>query len=170
MTAPADDSSTEWWSEASRFPLLGNPFIVAVARAVVASEAEAADALQLARAGEPVPWLDQRVLVALTSANDEHFRFDLRELHDGQEPSIEKWPTAVAIGPLSATSSTRKLTVVVLLSTGDSQEAEVDFPTLNRRETLTTGTMLAFPAYLHAVAGPASATAWVTHAHGPAFR
>lgn len=173
-TAPEADQSDDRWTTALGLPLLGNPFIVAVARAEVLTPDEAAEMLLAIDRGGATPELDERVATAVTRANDDHFRFDVRELHGLDEPSIEVWGSdsaAMATWSVTPTASTRKLTVVVLLHHDGDEPVLMEFPTENRVETLSVGHLFAFPAYLAARPRTVSrATAWVTHAHGPAFR
>ena len=87
-----DHPVVDRWTQAQDLPLLGNQFIVSVARAQLLSPDEAAGALSGIQNGQNAEILDERVAAAVSEANDAHFRFDLRELHHRDGPTLETWP------------------------------------------------------------------------------
>jgi hypothetical protein len=161
--------------------VLANPYASGCARARVLDGASASDLgerLDAAQStGTPVvalpsfAELDARLVVAVTGANDDYFRFDLTHLHEAP------WPRVLDLPDLSGEDlvvggqhPTRKLTVVLPLGP-EGTTGEVVLAPHGKVEAAEAGVALVFPSYLvPAVAKGPSMPTLVTFAHGPSFR
>jgi hypothetical protein len=113
--------------------------------------------------------------VAVQTANDQSYRFDLRELHGAGEPRLVDLGTERGVGEvaglhLGRRRGTEKL--VVLLGVDGEGSAAVGASGVSETVELRTGALVVAPAFLDLSVTRADALlrCIVTTAQGPAFR
>lgn len=159
------------WTHAVGLPLLGNSNVAAVARAQVLTPEGAEQVLAGWDLKETRGKLDELLVAAVSRANDDHFRFDIRELHEQTGMSFQRWPMERPEWRLDGSTSTRKLTLVLVLESSPEAPVTIEFPALDRRETVATGALMMFPFYLEfRPIADSEAVVVVSYACGPAFR
>lgn len=157
-----------------RFLPMPNRHVVGLATAPLfsAGELEALSDIG-AGGGEPLPeWLDDRLAGAVAQANAEFFRFDVEILHDAGEPEVKTITSFIRVGPLSAESSTRKLTLFLPISASDPDRSVVRLVAVGKSAALVPGVAVIFPSYLESEVDPGAGeiVLLVSHALGAAFR
>lgn len=168
-------------TDTSRLRPLGNVFIVGFASATVMdpdATVELANSLSLLPSGTTCPpeilgLVDPMLRATVEASNAQHFRFDLTNLDVGGSASVMHLKSGMSLPGVDAEHSTRKLTVVLPVSTKPTGQGTITFGALDKSRDIVPGTVAVFPSFLaHEFEVPASSelTAIVTYAIGPAFR
>jgi hypothetical protein len=163
-----------------RFPPLGNGMLARIGGADVGGDqvfAAIREHLGTAPIGTValpsafMPWL----AAAVQTANDQSFRFELRDLHPPQGPEVVDLSTEDGLGRVSGMAmrhgrGTAKL--LVLLALDGAGITTVGAPGIKDAAKVQAGTLVVAPAFLHLDVAPAGAPLRClrTTAEGPAFR
>ena len=165
---------------ALRFPPLGNAMLARIGGADVAGDQvfaairehlSAAPVGSVQLAGAFVPWL----AAAVQAANDQSFRFELRDLHPPEGPEVLDLSTeegAARVRGMALRHGRGTAKLLVLLALDGLGTTTISAPGVADPVAVRAGTLVVSPAFLHldVAAAGAPLRCLRTTAEGPAFR